>query len=1170
MLHLRLLGPLTVHDGEGRELTPPGGRERNGLATLAVVAPESLSTERLAAELYRERGTSDPRNAVQAMVSRLRRALGRSAGSVETTANGYRLVEVTVDLDEAEQFLREALSAPDLSEAAARLDEAKALWRGPTLEGLEGELVEAERLRIDGLRHDAEDAVLERRVNAGGNPDPDPDLVHDLEAAVRHQPLREQRWALLMLVLYRAGRQADALRAFQRARGLLADGLGLEPGPTLTSLERRILDQDPTLTGPAADQPTPHAPWASPGPPDPATVADPTMAPDPAALPSGTLSVLLCDVEGSVGRWEADPADTGAEIEQLHQVWAEAVEAEAGTVVKSTGDGILAVFETADRAVGAAAGAMAQQVGSALKVRAAIHTGTLEPIGDDYRGPVINRCARILDLVHGGQIVVSGPTADLARGPLAGRADHDDPPPISLRDLGSHWLRDVPEPMALWQVTGPGLAASFPPLPSRDQTSLPRLRGRLLGRDPLVERVSRLVGDQPLVTLLGPGGIGKTSTALAVGWEVLGGRPVSFVDLARVDDPSVVAEHLAEAVVPGGDDDPRPPTDQLAARLATSTELVIIDNAEHLLDPVAEVVDTVLATRLKGSFLVTSRQPLGVADEVVVGVPPLAVPADGDDLQATGRSPAVELFIDRARTLQPQFSVADGLLPVVAHICRRLDGIPLAIELAAGRATLLSIDDIAARLDDQLRLLRQTHSQRQRRHRSLEVVVRWSVDQLSPEARETFDRLSVMAGSFGLAGVEELLARCGQVDIDGLEAIDELRHASLIMVEPGGSRFRMLEPIRQFAAAELAQRQLEAETRQAHVTWITALAADSHARRDPSRAEAHALLDAESDQVLAALSWLADAAQPDPVMIGALAYPVGWWFLTRDSRAGERILGRLTDRVDQTQHPLAWAQVILGLGMATAAHPESPVTGHSLDAVAIFDHHNHPDRGLVRLAAIFAQTDGNDLGRPARLLDEADRLVPSDDRFGRALIDLTMTILRSVAAAGQAGLDDATEAVARGQRAIATFRELGETWALGSTLGELGRLHQRLGQLEEAEACYLQSLELFDGDDNHASHYVLTELARLAADRGQHEQARRLNAEAMRVAELHMTDGCMALTLAGMAYAADARGDTSEAVELYRQAVDLVPETMLELGRSDWVDALARLIDDPGTNAPAR
>ena len=331
MVHLQLLGPLLVRDDDGNDLTPPGGREREGLVTLAVVSPDPLSTERIAAELYRDRATTDPRNAVQAMVSRLRRSLGRSAGAIETTTNGYRLVDAELDLDEAERLLNASIAEQDPSVAAALFDEAVSLWHGPTLDGLQGELIENERLRIDGLRADAEDAVLERRLlvgsegaNAAGT------LVGLLETAVRSEPFREKRWELLMLALYRDGRQADALRAFQRARSLLSNHLGLEPGPTLARLEQQILAHDPALdAGPAAvDAPT--------TPPAAERLVEPVGE---TGLPGGTVTVLMCDVVGSVRRWESDPDDTARDIERLHERWTGATAANGGQLVKSTGDG---------------------------------------------------------------------------------------------------------------------------------------------------------------------------------------------------------------------------------------------------------------------------------------------------------------------------------------------------------------------------------------------------------------------------------------------------------------------------------------------------------------------------------------------------------------------------------------------------------------------------------------------------------------------------------------------------------------------------------------------------------------------------------------------------------------------------------------------------------------
>lgn len=1146
MLHLQLLGPLLVQDDDGNDLTPPGARERNGLATLAVVSPDPLSTERIAQELYREQHTTDPRNAVQAMVSRLRRSLGQSAGSVETTTTGYRLVDVTLDVDEAERLLQATIAEHDPVAAMSRLAEAQALWHGPTFDGLTGELVETERLRIDSLRADAEDAVFELRLGD----EHDQTLGAALEAAVRDQPLRERRWELLMRTLYREGRQADALRAFQRARTLLAGHLGLEPGPALTRLEQQILSHDSALDGPSEEVA------------ESVVVEVEPVATSP--LPSGTLSVLLCDVEGSVLRWESDPDDTAREIAELHRIWADATEGWGGHMVKSTGDGVLAVFDTANAALRAAAQAMTAQNETSLTVKVAVHTGALEPVKDDYRGPVINRCARLLDVAHGGQILVSGTTAELAKASFATAEDR-----LDLRELGTHWLRDVSEPIVVWQVDSPGLRSNFPPLQSSGPVTLPRLRSELLGRGTLMEEVQERVGDHKLVTLLGPGGIGKTSTALAVGWELSGGRGMTFVDLARVADPAAVEERLVDAVVAGDHNDNRTSAERIADRLRATTDLVIIDNAEHVLDAVASVVDEVLQYELKGSFLVTSRQPLGIAEEHIIGVPPLELPADGEDLSVTSRSPSVQLFVDRAKASRPDVEIQSGLLPVVAHICRRLDGLPLAIELAAGRASVLSIDDIAARLDDQLRLLRQVRSQRDRRHQSLEVVVGWSVDQLSHNGRELFERLSVMAGSFGMDGVERVIEWCELTDLDVLEALDELHEASLLAVEPGGSRFRMLEPIRQVAASQLRARDLEHDTRRAHARWMIDLATDAHTRRDESKVAAMARLDAEADQLVAATAWIAEVE--DVELAPQIAVAASWWFLTRDARLGERLIRRVAAVVTKEEDRLGWALAIFGLAIVTVAHPGSEVSETSLEAVAILDDEDHPDRGIARLAAAFAQTSGSDPHLPLQLLEEADRLISSDDLWARAVVDMASMAMQSLVRAtyDDEGESDPEPIIARGQRAISVLRRVGETWALGAALGEMGRLFQTLGRIEEAETCYEESLQLFSGSDYHGTHYVLSELGRMATLKDQHHKAKEFHEQSLQLASLDGNRGCIAMSLAGLGHAAEAREELTLALEYYERASELSQEaSLIEHGHEEWHRAIERLRTQVGSATP--
>ncbi|MEZ5410389.1 MAG: BTAD domain-containing putative transcriptional regulator [Acidimicrobiales bacterium] len=1092
MLHIRLLGPPEVTDDQGRDVLPPGAREQLCLAILAVVAPTGLSTPRLAAELYTDRETSDPRNAVQAVVSRLRRALGRSAGCVETTSNGYRLVDVSLDVDQAEELLRRAASEPDPVAARAVLAEADALWRGPTLDGLgPAAALDAERLRIDGLRADAVDAVAARALETGAATS---ELVATLEAATRAEPLRERRWELLMTALYRQGRQAEALRAFQQARRHLSDELGLSPGPALVDLERRILIQDPALAGAGGE-------------------------PEAGTQPQGVLSLVL-----------------GAGDEPA--VFAEPAQALAAAV-------------DAARATGA---------------RAAVHTGVLRPAaassgdGDGYRrrNPVADLARRLLDIAHDGQVLASSATVDLARPDLA--AD------IELRDLGLHWLVDAPEPVAVWQVSGPGLRTVFPPLRTAGPASLPRLRSPLLGRDPLVAEIVDLVGRHPLVSLVGPGGIGKTSLSLAVAWAVAGGRPVVFVDLATTTDPAAVGNRLAQEVAPADIDDERTPERRLADHLRVSTDLVVVDNAEHVLDAVAAVLEPVLADELKGSLLVTSRQPLGLAGEAIVGIPPLALPDQDADLSATGESPSVQLFLARARAARHDVAVPPGLLPVVAHICRRLDGIPLAIELAAGRASLLSVEDIAARVDDQLRLLRQVRSSRERRHRSLEAVVGWSVDQLTPPARQLFARLAVMSGEFDLLGAEALVERCGLSSIDVLECLDELHDASLLAVSgaggAGSARFRMLEPIRQLAEAELTAAGLMAETRRAHARWLIGIVSDAHARRDDSRPAAFAAVDRYGSQLRAAIAWITETAQLD--LAEEIALGAAWWFLLNDARAGRDLMTTLMGLADREREPLRWAVLVVARAMAKVDHSDRAIAEPVLQAVEVLDAHDHPDADVARVVAAFTQLAGSDLRIPYQLLQEADALTEGGGTWSRAVVDMAIMILDGIRYGLEPTAADPAVALARGHRAAEAFRAMSEHWALGVTLSELGRLHQQLGDDERAEACYLEAVELLGGGEHHVIHFLYSCLGRLATGRGDHERALAYHRQALAIAEVDANPGCIAITQAGLGHAAEARGDRIEARDRYRLALSTTDDlSILEYGQDEWRDALARLEDAP-------
>ena len=533
--------------------------------------------------------------------------------------------------------------------------------------------------------------------------------------------------------------------------------------------------------------------------------------------------------------------------------------------------------------------------------------------------------------------------------------------------------------------------------------------------------------------------------------------------------------------------------------------------------------------------------------ETVIAVPPL-VADDG----------AVQLFCDRVSAVQPNLEIDEQQLAVAAGICRRLDGIPLAIELAAGRATVLSIDDIAARLDDQLRLLRQPLSTGEPRHESLEAVVTWSVDLLSPTARRLFERLAVMAGTFSVTGAEVVAANCGLEPDTVLDGLDELVRASLLVAEGRGGRLRMLEPIRQAALARLSEQGLEGQTRRAHARWSADLLADAHSRRDHTRGEAMGRL--ETDHLNAAVGWLAET-DDEIELVCDLALPAGWWYLSHDVRQGGRLLGRLLARLDRNHDELAWALTVMGLAVATATDPRSEVAAPSLDAITILDRHGHPDAGVCRVAAALAQTETSDIEIPVRLLSEAERLVSSDDQWATAVVDLVVMAVESLLHNLGRGTIDTDSLLAKGERAAAVFAAMEEQWALGVTLTELGRVYQRLGDIEEAEARFLQGLEqLSDEHDYHGRHYVFTELGRLASARGEHERAVELHDRAEEIAAGDGNPGCMAMVLAGKADAAEARGDRVAAIEHYTRALDLMDlESLIETGADEWRRALDRL-----------
>ena len=586
-----------------------------------------------------------------------------------------------------------------------------------------------------------------------------------------------------------------------------------------------------------------------------------------AAAPSGVVTFLFTDVEGSTRRWESDAQAMRAALVVHDKVLRTAIEGHGGFLFKHTGDGVCATFSSPKSAVDAA---VAAQRALQLPVRMGISTGEAELREGDYFGAVLNRAARVMAAGHGGQILLADSTASLLSG-------------VDLLDLGPRRLPDVPMPVGVFQVRAAGLRTEFPPLRALDTTqgNLRPATTSLIGRESEVRQMEAAVRSHRLVTLTGVGGVGKTRLALEVaaclGDEFPDG--VWFFELAAVTDPAAVPD--AVAAVLGITQQPgKTVSESVAAALEGRVRLLVIDNCEHVVDSIADLVAAILAASTTVKVLATSREGIGVADERLWRVPSLDVGA------------AVDLFVERAQRVVSG-SLA-GETTAVEDVCRRLDGIPLAIELAASRMASMTAAEVRDRLDDRFKLL--VGSRRGlARHQTLRHAVAWSYDLLDDAEKALLVRCSVFAGGFDL---QSACAVAGSDDVDDyatLDLLDALVRKSLLVADRSAERTRysMLETIRQFAEEQLVARGEASEIRAAHSRYFAGREADILALWDsPRQREAYDWFNAELANLRTAFRWAAD--QGDLDVAATIATYVGW-------------LGAMV----QTYEPIAWAEELI-------------------------------------------------------------------------------------------------------------------------------------------------------------------------------------------------------------------------------------------------------------------
>ncbi|MBK6337020.1 MAG: tetratricopeptide repeat protein [Betaproteobacteria bacterium] len=777
---------------------------------------------------------------------------------------------------------------------------------------------------------------------------------------------------------------------------------------------------------------------------------------------SAAVTFLFTDIEGSTRLWEESPARMRVALACHDALARAAVEQHRGTVVKTTGDGVHAAFACPDDALAAvvqmqlALSDPEATAGMGLRVRCGLHAGPHERRDADFYGPEVNRAARIMSAAHGGQILLSQAVAELVRDRL--------PADVALRDLGAVRLRDLSRPERVWQLDHARLPTEFPPLRSLAATpnNLWQQLNTFIGREREMAEAKRLLAGNRLLTLVGAGGIGKTRLSLQLAADVLDDYPdgVWFVDLAALTDPRLVAQALA-SVLGVKEEAGRPVVDALRKFVGDRAMLVLLDNCEHVLHACAELAKALLQSGPALRILASSREPLRVAGETVYPVPALTAPAPGAGLalEAVTRHDALRLFVDRARAAQPAFAVNERNVAAVVDICHRLDGIPLAIELAAARVRSIPVETIAARLKDSFRLLRTGDATVLPRQRTLRVLIDWSVDLLAETERRLLRRLSIFAGGWTLEAAESVGAGDGIDAGDVLELLSALVEKSLVVMDAEGERYRLLETVRQYAQERLQEAGEAVSVRDRHLAFYLAFAEAAQPElAGPEQGRWMARLDVDHENLLAAHAAADRAAGGAELGLRLVRALRRYWIHRGLGALGYRLTVEALARAGGPGHDLARYRGLFGAGQF--AHS----MGRYADAQRHLDQAAAIARGMgdTTLVAKVLQPLGlaglgaGDFDLARRHLDEALDLA-------RGLGDKRELLAASSALAQLHRMDGRLDtALLLSRDALALARELGDRLSVAMGLLNLAMVSIDCGSGKEARAMLSEVLAIVE------------------------------------------------------------------------------------------------------------
>jgi predicted ATPase/class 3 adenylate cyclase len=809
------------------------------------------------------------------------------------------------------------------------------------------------------------------------------------------------------------------------------------------------------------------------------------------SLPVETVTFLFTDIEGSTRLWESQPEAMQIALARHDVLLRNAIEQNGGTVFKTMGDAFCAVFPAAPGALRATLGAQLALLRepwpaeTPLRVRMALHTGAAENRDSDYFGPALNRVARLLATGHGGQTILSQPTQEQVGEALPDRA--------SLRDLGSHRLKDLAQPEQVYQVQHPDLPDSFPPLKSLSthRNNLPQQVTSFIGREKEQTEIQTLLEKTRLLTLTGSGGSGKSRLALQAAADLLERFPdgAFLVELAPLADPHLVAQTVANTLgvkEAAG----KPILTTLSETLQSQTLLLLLDNCEHVLDVCATLVDTLVRTCPNLKVLATSREGLGIAGETNYRIPSLSSPdpRQPQTPETLMDFEAVRLFVERTRQTQPDFEVLPENAGALASICHRLDGIPLAIELAAARMRSLSAEEINSKLDQRFRLLTGGSRTALPRQQTLRSLIDWSYDLLHSEEKQVLECLSVFAGGWTLEAAEVVCADRGVQDWEVLDYLTSLTDKSLVLAEQlqGQTRYRLLETIRQYSRERLLDSGHGEEARLRHRDYFLAFVEEAEPGLiGPEQVRWLDRLEEEAENIRAGIEVSLQQEHTRQALQFCQSLYLFW-----------RTRGHLTEGRE-------WCALALALPADPAATLERA--------------------GTLRTSGGLAMNQG-DYRTASEHLTESVALCREAGNTSR-LVNTLMTLVAKFIYQGEYA-----EARPWAEEALSLAQKQGETFLIATALMNLGNVLWGTGDYAAAAGYHRKSLPLFrDSGDKWSVATVLNNLGLVLQAQADPMAALACHEESLAIREELGDRWCIALSLSNLANIAIDQKDYSTA-----------------------------------------